>query len=348
MEIKLVFDMDFAIYAAACSAQQTKVCATHIPTGEPFTFSNRTELWGNWRTKDGGWIKEQNEEYGKAYKAEDFVVEDLQIDLGIHIATKKLDKDVRKICENLGAKSYYGYTGRGETFRNNAATVMEYKGNRKDLIRPIHLDAMKEYAMAIHNCHLVEGVEADDMVAIDCLEGYRAWKKNGKVKVIAIAVDKDAKQTEGWHFNPDKDYHPSEEGGVKAIPRLVEGLGELYLNAKGDVDGEGALWLYHQILCGDSVDNYKANSGNPSVKWGEKASYKLLKDCKKHKEAIKALATGYKTIYPEPMEIVGWRGDKIKIDWKYMLQENWTLAMMLRRKGDCVHVPTMLDKLGIE
>ena len=66
-------------------------------------------------------------------------------------------------------------------------------------------------------------------MSIATIEGYKKWKKSGDDEdiLIAVAVDKDAKQTEGWHFNPDKD----------ESPRLIEGFGKLWLTEKGDVDG---------------------------------------------------------------------------------------------------------------
>jgi hypothetical protein len=99
---------------------------------------------------------------------------------------------------------------------------------------------------------------------------------------------------------------------------------------------------------GDSSDNYFANSANPDVKWADMSAYNVLKDAKNDKEAWEALVRGYKTIYPAPRKIVGWRGDEIEVDALYMLQENFSLAKMLRWKGDKVDVKQVLDKLGVE
>lgn len=111
--------------------------------------------------------------------------------------------------------------------------------------------------------------------------------------------------------------------------------------------GRGRMWLYQQVLNGDDADNYFANSAC-DMKWAEKSAYALLKDCKNDKEAIEALVKGYKTLYPQPKAITGWRGDTLDITWLTMLQENFTLAHMLRHKEDKVDVVATMKKLGVE
>jgi hypothetical protein len=45
--------------------------------------------------------------------------------------------------------------------------------------------------------------------------------------------------------------------------------------------------------------------------------------------------------------VKGWRGDEFEIDWKYVLNEQFQMARMLRFDGDSIHVDDVLNKMGI-
>lgn len=364
--MKLVFDIDFVIFDAVSVAQETFITVTHIPTGHVMEFENKTELWGNFRTKDGGWLGLKNKMAGTDYyKPEDFLIvpgarlrpfrqkgkqtgEDADgnpiygPDTFIPAsdgAKKIIDVCISSVCNKLGTHSYTGYTGRGDVFRHKQATLLPYKGNREDMVTPLLLHEMKDYVLKEHNCILVDGIEADDACSMAVVAGYKKWKEGGKKdkdKVIGVAIDKDAKQTEGWHFNPTKDEEP----------RLIQGFGGLWLNEKGDVDGAGRMWLYYQIAVGDSTDNYKSNCFS-KIKYASKGGYNDLKDCKNDKEAWEALVRIFKKLYPEKITVDGCKGS-VEIDGLYVMQEMATMAMMLRHEGDGIDVKAVLTKLGVQ
>lgn len=365
--MKLIFDYDFLIFEAASIAEERYITAKHSPSDRKFEFATKTELWGDWRKKNGGWIAEENARNGNDYyKAEDFEIVMCQRpkpflvsgkaghydEFGVlrmtsaeptYIAPLKgakmvLDRKIKDIYEKLGATSYMGYTGKGEVFRHDLATLLPYKGNRDDLLTPLVLHKLKDYVIAKHNCQLVTGIESDDAVNIAVTEGYKAFQRGAGEKVVGIHVDKDYNSSEGFWFNPDKDDEPRE----------VKGFGSLYLNEKNEVKGDGRIWLYHQVLSSDASDNYAANSQSDK-KWGEKSSYKLLKDCTNDKQAFEALVAGYKTLYPESKTITNFRGDTFEIDWLYCLTENFNLAKMMRTYDEKpTVVKDILDKLGVE
>jgi hypothetical protein len=56
----------------------------------------------------------------------------------------------------------------------------------------------------------------------------------------------------------------------------------------------------------------------------------------------------FKELYPEPKIVTGWRGDKIEVDWLYVMQEMFTMAHMLRSENDSVDIKSVLDKLEVE
>jgi hypothetical protein len=120
----------------------------------------------------------------------------------------------------------------------------------------------------------------------------------------------------------------------------------LWLDNKGAVTGKGRSFLYYQTLSQDDSDNYAANSAS-EVKWGSKSAYKALKDCTNDKEALQAIADSYKLLYPETKLFKGWRGDEFEIDWKYVFNENWDMARMLRWENDVVVGTDVLERLEV-
>jgi len=124
-------------------------------------------------------------------------------------------------------------------FRYEYAVTAEYKGNRKGTEKPTHYHLLREYLVSSWDALVVEGMEADDMLAIRATE-------LGDDSII-VTLDKDLDQVSGWHYNFVKK--------------------NKYYIAKD----EGLLNFYKQFLIGDAVDNIKGAKGI-----GEKKSHKLL------------------------------------------------------------------------
>jgi hypothetical protein len=325
-------------------------------------FANKTALYGHHKKKEGGWVAEENEKLGNDYwKVVDFDIVEAQRPRPFKIkgvdpfsgeqnnsldyfitpwegAKKIMDDKVAAICKKLGTTEYIGFTGTGDVFRHDLCTLLKYK-DRDDLMKPLLLKKMKEYVCERHSTTLVRGLEADDHVAITVLEGYNKWLAGGKKdcdKVVGIAEDKDSDGCTGWWYNPSKD----------TAPRLIEGLGKLWLNDKGDVKGVGRLWLYFQVGSSDATDNYFANCFS-DVSWGPKSAYKELKDCASDKEAFAALVRIFKKLYPEKKVVEGCKGP-VEIDAIYVMQECFTMAKMLRTVDEPVtDVKAVMDKLGV-
>lgn len=337
--MKLCFDMDFAVYEAAAVGDNRSIVATHKPTGEVFKADTRTQLWGHYAKKTGGILEGLNSfmEPPK-YLAEDFEVVDVLEPKDFSFCTMVLDTKIASICERLGTDNYYGYVGSGDVFRHDIATLKPYKGNRVDMLRPTWLSALKKYAVDKHSCKVVTGIEVDDRVTMDLYSAHQKWKKSDKHsdKLVGIEIDKDAKGTTGWHYNPSKDTEP----------RLVEGFGSLWLDAKGKLDGCGRQWLLAQVLMGDISDNYSPTEFS-DLKYGEKAVYRDLAPCKTDAEAWKVVVDVFKKMYPEPKTITNFRGHTFEISWYYVLNEMVQLAHMQRWENDSINVQAVLDKLNI-
>ena len=332
-----IFDYDFILYAACFAGETRTIEVTHEPTGRVKVFKTRTEFYGRDKNKSTGWLGEVNKDRAekglKPFVLDEFNITDVQTPEPVENVLHTAKSMINGVLETLGCEKYFGYTGSRDgvpLFRYEQAKLWEYKGNRKELLSPIHKDALQEYLVKYHNAIVVQDdLEADDWVVIKYLE----LKERGESPII-VGVDKDIYGTPTISFNPNKPEDGYTDGDC---------FGELYLNEKGEVKGYGRKWLYYQCSSGDAVDNYKANCFS-SKKWGEKSAYKELVDCKTDKECFAALVRVFKTLYPEPVEVVGWRGDKIEIDWLFVLEEMWMLARMRRHKKDVVYIKDILKK----
>lgn len=125
-------------------------------------------------------------------------------------------------------------------FRTEIATTAEYKGNRKSE-KPVHYHLLREYLSLSWDAQVIDGMEADDMLAIKATQ-------LGDDSVI-VTLDKDLDQVEGWHYN-----------FVKKNKYFID-------------KAQGLLNFYTQFLVGDSVDNIIGARGI-----GPKKAHKLLVD----------------------------------------------------------------------
>ena len=145
-------------------------------------------------------------------------------------------------------------TGKGN-FRKELAVTAPYKGNRKDMKKPRHYDALRAFIVDMGG-KLIEGMEADDAIAI---EATRMGDE-----CVVVSIDKDLDQIAGLHYNFVKKelYEISEEEGLKNF--------------------------YKQILTGDRVDNIMGIKGCGPVKAG-----KLIDPCKDEQEMFDVCVKAY-------------------------------------------------------
>jgi len=144
-------------------------------------------------------------------------------------------RQLEKILKRCKTTKYHGFLSGTGNFRDDIATIKPYKGNRPDR-KPAHYDALTEYLINYWNAKVIDGMEADDALAIN------------QTKDTCIAsIDKDLLQVPGKHYDF---YHDKR----LTITR-----------------SEAIKRLYGQIIAGDSTDNI---GGVPGI--GIKGAYKLL------------------------------------------------------------------------
>lgn len=217
---------------------------------------------------------------------------------------------LNEILEVTDAEHYKIYlTGKGN-FREEIATILPYKGNR-NAPKPLHYDNIKQYLVDHWEAIVVEGMEADDAMAIEqelWLENIDPMWRHPEINhdgyTVICSIDKDLRMVPGWHYNWNKDDKPvwvSEEEGIR--------------------------WFYTQLLTGDKVDNIQ---GIPGI--GPKKAEKILEECVSEEDMYDAVWWAYHDYL--------WGGETItmdEIDKKFayaevdqMVLENAQLLWMIR------------------
>ena len=156
--------------------------------------------------------------YRSAFATQDLLPKDAEEKFEILI-----DYILEQCLEFPRPDDYVVYLTGKNNFRHQIAKTFVYKGNRKDVQKPLHLGHVRQYAIKKFGAIVSEGEEADDLIAIEAT-------RNGPETVVA-SIDKDMLQIPCKHFN--------------------FGRNEWY-----DVDKwSGLKFFYKQILTGDTADN---------------------------------------------------------------------------------------------
>lgn len=318
-----IIDLDLYKYTAATAGEKRTVLVTHRSSGRSREFNNRTEFYGHWKKKEGGWLAEVNKKRTSPFMPDEFDYTDIQTPDKLENVLYSAKSLVERDLEACGAESYKGFIGVGESFRVGLSTLQEYKGERPNL-KPFYLQEVTDYLAKRYRAEFVADIEADDAVVIECYNNPNNF---------CLIEDKDYWGTpiNVWDRN-------QQSRGIVDCKKF----GHLYLDAKDKVRGEGRIFLYFQTLSADKVDCYSASVFSDK-RWGDKSAYKALVDCKTDEEALEALVSSYKYLYPEPKVVQGWRGEDIEIDWHYVANENFNMARMLRWKGDSLTFDEVLE-----
>jgi 5'-3' exonuclease len=165
------------------------------------------------------------------------------------------------------SSEYKAYIQGEGNFRYDLATIKPYKGNRDKSHKPKYYKEIKDYLVAHWNAIEVHGMEADDAIGIEQFD-------NPDKYTVIVSTDKDMDMIPGWHFNWVKN--------------------ELYYQTINEAN----LFLFYQMLVGDTVDNIQGIN-----KIGPVRANKIIeengRDLDKVRDAVKAL---YQQQYGEEWE----------------------------------------------
>lgn len=209
--------------------------------------------------------------------------------------SKLCELRLQEVMKKTGCTEVELYlTGKGN-FRYDIATILPYKGNRKQP-KPFHYENMRQYLMFMHRAQVVDGMEADDMLAIRQTE-------MGSDSVI-VSRDKDLRTVEGWHYSYALSTQPE-----KPLEYITE-LGYLTLKPKNKLIGGGHRLFYAQCLMGDKVDNIQ---GLP--KHGPVKAFNILKECENETELYETTFEAYKNFYNDEEEARKALHENAKLLW---------------------------------
>jgi 5'-3' exonuclease len=189
--------------------------------------------------------------YRAAFSCENDPVEDA-LDKLDDILTQSLNEVMWEIDPNNYAVFL---TGKGN-FRYDVAITYDYKGNRKGVEKPQHLQAIRKHMIDSWDAIVSKGEEADDLCGI--------WATNYGKDAIVVSIDKDMLQIPCSHYNPNK--------------RTMTEVGEF----------EGLRFFYTQILTGDKADNIVGLYGIGPVK-----ATKMLAECTTEAEMYEECLRAY-------------------------------------------------------
>ncbi len=185
-----------------------------------------------------------------------------------------LDVAINNIVQQSGASSYVCYLSGSTNFRLTSAKYQEYKANRKDSVKPIHYQFIRDCITENHPVVVSENCEADDLLAIELYKGFKTAAESGEqldCEVILCTIDKDLRNVPGWHYN----IHHRDIDWVYPV----------------DADRHFAL----QLLTGDRVDNIPGISfySDGKKKVGPATAKKLLGDAITKPELYDAVCSAY-------------------------------------------------------
>lgn len=310
-------DGDVVAYRCAAANERRSIKATHKTTGQVSEHAHRTGF---------------KEHIKGLFEPDEFIIEDQQHPEDLKFAFHAMKTTIEGLCKTCEADEYEVYiTGKGN-FRDDLPLPTKYKSNRSDTIRPVQLKECRDYLAKHHNAVYSIDQEPDDDLAQRAYEGF----KQGTINIVCT-IDKDAYGVESYLYNWTK----------MNAPVRVKGLGEIYLDDKKELRGQGRKWFYAQWVKGDSVDCFKPSEIS-GKKWGDVACFKLLGECKTDKECVEAVYKQYKTWYPSVVEYTDWTGKKQVTDAIGLMDMYAACCHMRRFPGDVFDTKKLLTNLKIE
>jgi 5'-3' exonuclease len=194
-----------------------------------------------------------------------------------------LTNRINNICAIVGATAPPKVFLTGKTnFRTEIAKRRKYK--ERPSLKPFHYYNIKAYLNCVYDTTTSEGMEADDLMAIEqCRRG---------TETIICTRDKDLRQVPGWTYSWELGNQPS------FGPVFIEPFGSLQLSSdRKKLSGTGLMFFYAQCLTGDPVDTVPGLEGI-----GPAGAFKILDGSYCKEEAFKRLLEAYRGVYGDSAE----------------------------------------------
>ena len=268
---------------------------------------------------DGDLLVHEISVLGEYYEEDDVEKEHLKIRDFRYLEEIVVNR-IEEICE--AANCYCTpliYLSGSNNFRYDVAKEKPYKDNR-DKEKPLHFENVKWFLISRYAAQVVEGMEADDALAIfqtgcnkEALQNLFEvpmppnWEEDYKdhCSTVICTRDKDLRQVPGWHYGWEVGNQPEyalsfvdELGTLEATWKegFSEKTGKPTRSFK-KISGTGYKWFCAQILVGDPTDNIPGLKG-----CGGKKAYDSLEGCTTKEEALSIVKGLYEEAYGDQYE----------------------------------------------
>ena len=233
---------------------------------------------------------------------------------------RTLDQWLSK-CPDGDVTVYLAPMSGSTNFRHDVALRKPYKGNRKDSHKPIHLQALRDWAFSLPYTKRATKFETDDIVT----GMAHRHGRNGYL----VQNEKDGFTCYNcWFLYPDHHNEP-----VWSDPNT---LGYVERNG-GKVIGLGRLFLMSQVLTGDVADGYSGLDGVGVSKAVEILSPYNNASVKHLPEVVRMVAQMYRKKYGDSYDYINKFGEPATASWFDFYVESVRLAYMLKNRKDYPH-----------
>ncbi len=192
-----------------------------------------------------------------------------------------LDNRIGNICAMVEATDppILFLTGQNN-FRFNIAKRQPYKARPGN--KPWHYHNIKAYIKGKYDYRESNGMEADDLMAID--------QTSRPDETIICTRDKDLRAVPGWQYGWELGNQP------QFGPILIDRCGTIGLSVdRKKIVGHGEMFFYAQCLTGDPTDSIPGLGG----KTGPVKAMKILDGCTGIDDAFKRVQEAYRGLYED-------------------------------------------------
>ena len=224
--MKVFFDLDPAVYMSGFAAQKSH----YNLIWEDSDGETRFTSCEDGAAKKKKLVAEIAEGGGEVLESEKVVTSEPE-SFALQCAKTLLTAAESTLRRKFKSKVEVEYYLTGESnYRDDIATIVPYKGNREDMVKPAHYAAVRQYFIDKWGAEIVDGIEADDEVSI---RSWELWRNKSRPDYVVASIDKDLDQIPGMHYDYGK--------------HVFYEVDEL----------EAEMFFYAQTLAGDSTDNIK-------------------------------------------------------------------------------------------
>lgn len=234
-----------------------------------------------------------------------------------------VDTFIRGLQKQVKADKWRFFIGRGELERDNIATILKYKGNRTNVEKPYHFDAVKDYVESLPETTVVRNLEVDDVVSVMLCNDF--YKNGENPERILLYPDKDLENSMGAHYHIDKDefsWITEQEADFNFACQMLSG--------DKQVDNIQGL--------PDISDEFRERFSLPKRKGvGKVTAKKILEDLEGQplQTLYNRVLEAYKSYYGDSEHVYkAWTGEEMSKTAEAILDENASLLFMMRKKDE--------------